>query len=168
MFILFGGFKKVSWKYHQGRSAQGGGELHTCGRVDCWCLYWSVYFSYIQVIVFVDSSICICRFNYLYLLIEVFAIYHVWIVVAHMHKNIMRNAGATPASALRMGELVPRGKRNNKDVYVISLHHGAGLHNLRLVLISKCSQFFILGTLMLCFLLQKCRIKAFGVKQLLL
>ena len=68
----------------------------------------------------------------------------------------MRNAGATPASALRMGELVPRGQRNNKDVYVISLHHGAGLHNLRLVLIGKFSQFFILGMRMLCFSRQKC------------
>ena len=56
----------------------------------------------------------------------------------------MRNTVATPASALRMGELVPRGQRNNKDVYVISLQLGAGLHSLRLVLISKFSQHFIL------------------------
>ena len=58
-----------------------------------------------------------------------------------MHKNIMRNAGATPASALRMGELVPRGQRNNKDVYVLSPHHGAGMHNLRLVLIGNFLKF---------------------------
>ena len=33
-----------------------------------------------------------------------------------MHRNIMGNSGATPASALRMGEFVPRGQRNNKDI----------------------------------------------------
>ena len=103
------------------------------------------------------------------MLIEVFAIYHVCIFVAYMHKSIMRNAGATPASALRMGELVPRGQRNNKDVYVISLHHGAGLQSLRLVLIRKFSQFFILGTLMLCFFATSAtkilEIKVFGTKQ---
>ena len=27
--------KRFHEKNHQGRSAQGGGELHTCGRVDC-------------------------------------------------------------------------------------------------------------------------------------
>ena len=105
---------------------------------------------------FLYSSNCICRFKSLYLQIQVFAIYHACIFIAYMHRNIMRNSGATHASALRMGELVPRGQRNNKDVYVISLHHGAGLHNLRLVLIGKFSQFFILGMRMLCFSRQKC------------
>ena len=65
---------------------------------------------------FLYSGHCICRFKYLYLQIQVFAIYHACIFIAYMYRNIMRNTGATPASALRMGELVPRGQRNDKDV----------------------------------------------------
>ena len=36
-------------------------------------------------------------------------------MLAIFTNNIMRNKGATPASALRMGERVPRGQKNNKD-----------------------------------------------------